>query len=185
MTLSIESVEVTSGKICPKGSGEAVEIEISTTCCEPNNGLFRIDPDGKGMQNMRGMDGVSFPNAGGGPNDHGDGQEIKNVRIKCDEFPYDIADHDWTIRWQGDCDQSPGQSYSITETFKASSGCGDGGGGDGGGDEDECKTDEDCPSGEICVDGECVEGCNDDEDCPEYGQVCVDGEVRQRSSTEE
>jgi MYXO-CTERM domain-containing protein len=45
----------------------------------------------------------------------------------------------------------------------------------------ECENDEDCPEGQVCVDGECVEAtptntpigfCNDNEDCPE-GQVCV------------
>ena len=45
----------------------------------------------------------------------------------------------------------------------------------------ECENDEDCPEGEVCVDGECVAAtptntpigfCTDDEDCPE-GQVCV------------
>ncbi len=146
---------------------------------------------------MRGMGGVSFPNAGGGPNDHGDGQEIKNVRIKCDEFPYDIADHDWTIRWTGDCDQSPGQEFSITEKFGASAGCGDVDECKDDDDcppgevcrngkcvkEDECKDDEDCPPGQICVDGKCVEGCNDDEDCPS-GQVCVDGKCVDEFSSE-
>ena len=158
----IQSIDVTSGKICPKGSGEVVEIEISTSCCEPNNGLFRIDPDGKGMQNMRGMDGVSFPNAGGGPNDHGDGKEIKNVRIKCDDFPYDIDDHDWDIRWQGDCDQKPGESFSITETFKVDSSCRD---------VDECKDDDDCPGKQVCKNGKCVDPdyeVDDDSHCTEF-----------------
>jgi MYXO-CTERM domain-containing protein len=45
-----------------------------------------------------------------------------------------------------------------------------------------CRTNDDCPSGEVCVDGTCVTAtptrtppgfCNDDNDCPE-GQVCVD-----------
>jgi MYXO-CTERM domain-containing protein len=46
----------------------------------------------------------------------------------------------------------------------------------------ECDDDEDCPEGQVCVDGSCVAAtptptpvgfCRDDEDCPE-GQVCVD-----------
>ena len=45
----------------------------------------------------------------------------------------------------------------------------------------ECENDEDCPPGEVCVDGTCraatptatpIGFCEDDEDCPE-GQVCV------------
>ncbi len=45
-----------------------------------------------------------------------------------------------------------------------------------------CRNSEDCPDGQVCVDGECVTAtptntpigfCNDTEDCPE-GQVCVD-----------
>lgn len=45
-----------------------------------------------------------------------------------------------------------------------------------------CRTDEDCPSGEVCVDGTCLTPtrtptpigyCDRDDDCPE-GQVCVD-----------
>ncbi|MEO8602195.1 MAG: hypothetical protein ABI629_06435 [bacterium] len=45
-----------------------------------------------------------------------------------------------------------------------------------------CRRDEDCPSGEVCVDGECVAAtptptpigfCDKNEDCPE-GEVCVD-----------
>ena len=44
-----------------------------------------------------------------------------------------------------------------------------------------CRTNEDCPAGEVCVDGECVVAtptptpigfCEDDNDCP-AGQVCV------------
>jgi MYXO-CTERM domain-containing protein len=43
-----------------------------------------------------------------------------------------------------------------------------------------CREDEDCPSGQVCVEGECVTptptrtptGCRDDDDCPQ-GQVCV------------
>jgi len=46
----------------------------------------------------------------------------------------------------------------------------------------DCRDDEDCPSGEVCVEGECVAAtptstpigfCTDNDDCPE-GQVCVD-----------
>jgi MYXO-CTERM domain-containing protein len=45
----------------------------------------------------------------------------------------------------------------------------------------QCTTDDDCPPGEVCVDGSCVVAtptatpigfCEDDEDCPD-GQVCV------------
>ena len=49
----------------------------------------------------------------------------------------------------------------------------------GGGEEPVgCTTDEDCPEGQVCQDGQCVEPaapCETDEDCPE-GQVCEDGE---------
>ena len=47
----------------------------------------------------------------------------------------------------------------------------------------ECVDDADCPNGEVCVDGTCVDAtptptptpeCTDDNDCPP-GQVCVDG----------
>lgn len=46
----------------------------------------------------------------------------------------------------------------------------------------QCENDDDCPSGEVCVDGSCVTAtptntpvgfCRNDQDCPE-GQVCVD-----------
>lgn len=46
----------------------------------------------------------------------------------------------------------------------------------------QCQNDDDCPSGEVCVDGSCVTAtptntpvgfCRNDQDCPE-GQVCVD-----------
>lgn len=44
----------------------------------------------------------------------------------------------------------------------------------------QCTDDQDCPSGQVCIDGECVAAtptpigyCTDNEDCPE-GQVCVD-----------
>ncbi len=44
----------------------------------------------------------------------------------------------------------------------------------------ECTDDNDCPTGQVCLDGECVAAtptpigyCTDDEDCPS-GQVCVD-----------
>ena len=42
-----------------------------------------------------------------------------------------------------------------------------------------CEADEDCPEGQVCENGECItpepEPCETDEDCPE-GQVCEDGE---------
>jgi uncharacterized protein (TIGR03382 family) len=40
-----------------------------------------------------------------------------------------------------------------------------------------CETDEDCPDGQQCVEGECVPTtvCVDDEDCPD-GEICVEGE---------
>jgi MYXO-CTERM domain-containing protein len=46
----------------------------------------------------------------------------------------------------------------------------------------QCRTDADCPPGEVCVDGKCVAAtptptppgfCNDDHDCP-MGEICVD-----------
>ena len=185
----IQSIKVSEGSICPKGNGAEATIEISTSCCEPNDAQFRIDPDGKGYQNMRGMDGVSFPNAGGGNNDHGDGKEIKHVHIDCDEFEYDIKDHDWNIRWSGNCDQSPGEELSASQKFTASDECDPVDeceddkdcppgyvckNGKCKKEEDECEKDKDCDPGEICVDGECVKGCRDDEDCPD-GQVCQNG----------
>jgi len=39
---------------------------------------------------------------------------------------------------------------------------------------DTCDTSEDCPDGQVCVDGVCRDPCNDDEDCPD-GQICIDG----------
>ena len=41
----------------------------------------------------------------------------------------------------------------------------------------ECTTDDECPPGQICQDGVCVDGdrgCSDDSDCPP-GQICVNG----------
>ena len=46
-----------------------------------------------------------------------------------------------------------------------------------------CRENEDCPDGQVCVDGECVtptptptpEGCNNNDECPP-GQVCVNHE---------
>jgi Cys-rich repeat protein len=55
----------------------------------------------------------------------------------------------------------------------------------------ECVEDEDCPEGQVCVDGKCVTPtptptetpeCVEDEDCPE-GQVCVDGKCVTPSPT--
>ena len=53
----------------------------------------------------------------------------------------------------------------------SSSDNGNGNGGDGG-----CKSDFDCPSGQVCKDGDCVTsgGCSTDADCPS-GQVCQNG----------
>ncbi len=48
--------------------------------------------------------------------------------------------------------------------------------GDGGG-EAACTTNDDCPDGQVCQDGQCVAGpeCTTNEDCSE-GQTCQDGE---------
>jgi hypothetical protein len=44
-----------------------------------------------------------------------------------------------------------------------------------------CNSDQDCPDGEYCVNGECtpplvtVIVCNSDQDCPD-GEYCINGE---------
>jgi hypothetical protein len=170
---AIRDIEISDGKICPKGNGEVVTFTVSTSCCEPNNGRFRINA-GDGWKDLKGMDGVSFPGKGDNNNDHGSGDELKDLRIHCDEFEYDIKDHDWTIRWDGDCDQSPGKDFDVDHDFKASSSC----------DKtnpnpdpappeiekDKCE-DVECADGEVCTDGECVSLCQGD-------QIFIDGECK-------
>ena len=151
----VYDVEISSGKICPKGNGEVVTFTVKTSCCEPNNGRFQIDA-GDGKKDMRNMAGVSFPNEGQAGNDHGEGEELKDVRIHCDEFQYDIKDHDWIIYWDGDCDQSPGASYDIDHKFEATDSC------DEGGVEPEPTPPPPEPPSEPC-NGECPPGtvCNE------------------------
>ena len=172
----IQDIEISDGKICPKGNGEVVSFTVSTSCCEPNNGRFRIDA-GDGKKDLKGMDGVSFPGKGDNNNDHGSGDELKDLRIHCDEFEYDIKDHDWKIYWDGDCDQAEG-SFDIDHTFKASSSC------DDEPEEPDCESDDDCPPGKVCKDGKCVDPDCKDEDCPP-GQICIDGECRNGCNVDE
>lgn len=48
--------------------------------------------------------------------------------------------------------------------------------------EPECSSDEDCPDGQICVDGKCVDGCRSDDDCP-GDATCVDGKCKNPDPT--
>ena len=160
----VRDVDISSGKICPKGFGEVVTFKVQTTCCEPNNGKFSIKVGGGSYEKLKGMAGVSFPDKGDGPNDHGKGDEIKELRIHCDEFKYDIKDDDWTIKWEGDCDQKPG-SFDTSHTFKKRSGCDGSDGGGGGGDNDKCK-DVDC--GGHCNGGDTFDVKKPDASCTNW-----------------
>ena len=116
----VSDIKPTKGRVCPQVFGGEVELSVSSSCCEPNNGKFSIRDNGN-WKNMDGMDGVSFPNDGGN-NDWGSGPERKRVKINLAKFKYDIADGDWRIKWEGKCDQKPGD-FSSESTIKQSSNC--------------------------------------------------------------
>lgn len=132
----VSGIEATQGRVCPKAFGGEVTLEVSSSCCEPNNGKFSIK-DG-GWKNMDGMPGVKYKE-GGNNNDHGDGPEHKEITIDLSKFPYDIADGDWELKWEGSCDQEPGNFDSET-TIKQSNNC------------------EECPDFKLDID-DCIEEC--------------------------
>ena len=141
---SVHDLEVSEGEICPKGFGVIATMEVTSTCCEPNNGKFEINGE-----DMDGMSGVSFPDEGGG-NEHGEGLERKKVRIDCDNFKYDIKDGDWKIKWSGKCDQKPG-FFTHETTFKQKTGCSSGGGGEPDPPAPPTECGAPCPDGSICI----------------------------------
>ena len=114
----VSDIEATKGRVCPKAFGGEVTLAVTSSCCEPNNGKFSIK-DG-GWKNMEGMPGVEYKD--GGKGDHGDGPEHKEITIDLSKFPYDIEDGDWELKWEGKCDQEPGDFDSET-TIKQSSNC--------------------------------------------------------------
>ena len=117
----VNGIDQRGGRACPKGQGEELDLEVDSSCCEPNNGKFYIDKGG--WKNLAGMDGVSFPEENSGPNNHGKGPERKRVKIDLDKFPYDIKDGAFQFKWEGDCDQKPGKSFRCHTSIGQSSNC--------------------------------------------------------------